>query len=346
MTIKYKVAVVGCGSMAHTWIDYARKHPDTEIVALVDIQLNAAQAMAQKYELTCLTCTDIAEALQQTEANLIFDITIPASHHAISTTAMQTGCDVFGEKPLAQTMEECNDIVRISELTGRTHSVMQNRRFDPRIRSLRKLIETGTIGKPGYVGADFFLGPHFGGFRDLMDSPLLLDMAIHTFDQARMILKADPVSVYCQEFSPAGSWYAGNAAAICIFEMSDGSIFCYRGSWCAEGVPTSWEGDWRITGERGTALWDGHSFPYAEVIAAGDQTGKFTCDYTRVEGETLELVNTFHHGCLDEMFAALEEQRLAETDCKDNRFSMAMVFAALESARTATKVNIADFISA
>ena len=40
-----------------------------------------------------------------------------------------------------------------------------------------------------------------------MESPLLLDMAIHTFDQARFITGADALSVYCHEFNPAGSWY-------------------------------------------------------------------------------------------------------------------------------------------
>ena len=61
--------------------------------------------------------------------------------------------------------------------------------------------------------ADFFIGAHFGGFRDEMAHVLLLDMAIHTFDQARKILGADPVSVYCHEFNPAGSWYAGASSA-------------------------------------------------------------------------------------------------------------------------------------
>jgi predicted dehydrogenase len=92
-------------------------------------------------------------------------------------------------------------------------SVMQNHRY------LKKIHTIGTVGS---VHADFFLVPHFGGFRDLMDSPLILDMAIHTFDQARLITEANPVSVYCHEFNPPGSWYKGNASVICIFEMSDG----------------------------------------------------------------------------------------------------------------------------
>ncbi|NIK80369.1 putative dehydrogenase [Paenibacillus castaneae] len=345
MTIKHRVVVVGCGGMANTWVDYAKDRDDTEIVGLVDIKEEFAQAMADRKELTCPIFTDIKQAIKETGATIIFDVTIPASHYKVGTAALELGCHVFGEKPLAETMSECSDIVRIATEAGRTHAVMQNRRFDPRIRAYHDLIAKGTIGKPGFVGADFFLGAHFGGFRDAMDSPLLLDMAIHTFDQARFIIDANPVSVYCQEFNPSGSWYAGNAMAVCIYEMSDGSIFNYRGSWCAEGASTSWEAAWRVTGEKGTAIWDGHDGIYAEYVAPGEQTG-FTRELERVDGQLPIMDKTGHHGCLDEMFASLEEGRKPETDCSDNIYSMAMVLAALESAKTGQKVLIADFMDA
>ncbi|AWV33567.1 Gfo/Idh/MocA family protein [Paenibacillus odorifer] len=343
MTAEYRVAVAGCGGMANAWIEYALLRPDTKIVALVDIRLESAEAMAAKHGISCLTFTDIKQAIQETAANLVFDVTVPGSHFNISSTALELGCNVFSEKPLAETMEECNKIVEISERTGNAHAVMQNRRYDPRIRSLRKIIESGMIGRTGFIGASFFLGAHFGGFRDVMKSPLLLDMAIHTFDQARFISGANPVSVYCQEFNPPGSWYEGNASAVCIFEMSDGSIFTYQGSWCAEGASTSWEASWRVNGEKGTAIWDGHELPYAEVVAAGDQSDKFIRDVKRVNGENVEMSKTFHHGCLDEMFLSLAEQRPAETNCRDNRYSMAMVFGALESAESGRKIDLMEF---
>lgn len=341
MVQPYRIIVAGCGGMARTWVEYALRRADAEIVGLVDVRREAAEAMAASYELTCPVFEELKDAIKSTGATIVFDVTIPSSHYAVASAALQEGCHVFGEKPLAETMEQCMDIAELAERTGRAHAVMQNRRFDPRIRSLRKLIEQGAIGKPGYVGADFFLGPHFGGFRETMDSPLLLDMAIHTFDQARYISGADPVTVYCQEFNPAGSWYAGNAAAVCIFEMSDGSVFCYRGSWCAEGAPTSWEASWRITGEYGTAIWDGHGMPYAESAASGQ--GGFLRECMRVDGEEIDLANMFHHGCLDEMFASLAENRPAETDCRDNLRSMAMVLGALESAKTGRKINLASY---
>ena len=346
MTAQYRVAVAGCGGMANAWIEYALSRSDTQIVALVDIRLESAQAMAAKHEISCLTYTDIKEAIQATEANLVFDVTVPGSHYSISSTALELGCNVFSEKPLAEIMEECTKIVEISERTGNAHAVMQNRRYDPRIRSLRNLIESDTIGRVGYISASFFLGAHFGGFRDVMESPLLLDMAIHTFDQARFISGANPISVYCQEFNPPGSWYKGNASAVCIFEMSDGSVFTYQGSWCAEGASTSWEAAWRLNGEKGTAIWDGHEMPYAEVVVAGDQSDKFIRDVERVNGEAVDMDKTFHQGCLEEMFLSLAEERPAETNCRDNRYSMAMVFGALESAKIGQKIDLIQFMSA
>lgn len=341
----YKVIIAGCGNMANVWADYALTREDTTIVGLVDIFPEAAKSFAERKDLQCPIFSDISEAIQATGANLVLDITVPASHYSIASTAMKLGCNVLAEKPLAETIDQCNELVSMAAEYGKTHAIMQNRRFDPRIRALRKLITDNTIGKVGFVSADFFIGAHFGGFRDAMESPLLLDMAIHTFDQARMILGADPVSVYCHEFNPQGSWYKGNAMALCIFEMSDGSVFDYRGSWCAEGAPTSWEASWRIIGDKGTAIWDGHGLPYADIMKPEPQEGKFMNEYDRLNGEEIVMPLTFHQGCLEDMFTALSEHRKPETDSSDNIYSMAMVMAAVESSRLGQKVNINQFLN-
>jgi len=341
---KNKVVLVGCGNMANEWVKCALERTDAEIVALVDIKKEFADAMAARYELTCPTYTDLAAAIEQTGANLVFDVTIPASHFGVCTTALSLGCNVFSEKPMAATMAEARAMIRNVEQSGKSFSIMQNSRYDANARAYREFVKSGTIGKAGFIGADFFIGAHFGGFRDVMDSPLLLDTAIHTFDLARFITGADPVSVYCHEFNPSGSWYQGNASAICIYEMSDGSVFCYRGSWCSEGAPTSWGSSWRVSGDRGTAIWDGQNAPYAEVVADGQEEGKFILDHTRIEATLDWEGNLYHKGCLDEMFIALREGRPAETDCRDNIKSIAMVLGALESAKTNQKIDLTDYI--
>ncbi|CAM3227894.1 Oxidoreductase [Deinococcus saxicola] len=336
---KFRIALVGCGQMANTWVEYAQAREDAEIVALVDLNEATAQALAVKHHLNAVPIfSQVSEAIAETGANLVFDVTIPEAHEAVTLAALNAGCDVFGEKPLAAGMDPARRMVAAAAQSGRTYAVMQNRRYLPQMHALRGLVN-GEIGTPGFITANFFIGAHFGGFRDLMDSPLLLDMAIHTFDQARFILGANPVSVYCQEFNPPGSWYAGGAAAVCIFEFEGGQVFSYNGSWCAEGAPTSWEAEWRVMGSAGTAIWDGTSAPYADVVADSQQQG-FLRDFWRVEAGT--LLNgpgpEGHFGCLDEMFAALTEQRRPETDCTDNIRSLGMVFGAVESARRGLKV--------
>lgn len=337
MTIQHNIIVAGCGGMSQAWISDTIKREHTRIVALVDVHEPAAQATAERYNLQVPIFTNLADALAATDANLVFDITIPASHKQIVTTALQAGVHVFGEKPMAESIADAEEIVQVSERTGKRYAVMQNRRFVKNIRAFRDIVQSGALGTIGSIHADFFLAPHFGGFRDAMESPLIIDMAIHTFDQARFITGADPVSVYCHEYNPPGSWYQGNAAAVCIFEMDDGSVFTYNGSWCAEGLGTSWESEWRVNGSKGAAKWDGHQLPIAEVVDEQKEGGFFN-PYKRIEVPLTYDGREGHEGCLDEMFASVEQDRPAETDCRDNIKSMKMVFGAIESARTGQKI--------
>ncbi|SHM98246.1 Gfo/Idh/MocA family protein [Gracilibacillus kekensis] len=335
----HKIIVVGCGDMANIWMDYVQQRKNAEIVALVDLNEGAAIRKKQQRNLDVPVYTDLKTAIEQTHATLVFDVTIPAAHKTVVSTALNAGCDVFGEKPMAENINDAEEIIKIAEDTGHTYSVMQNRRYLKQIRQLHQLVQNEKFGDIKELHADFFLGPHFGGFRDQMDSPLIIDMAIHTFDQARFIAGCNPTSVYCYEFNPKGSWYDGRASAICIYEMENGSVFSYRGSWCAEGFPTSWESEWRVIGTQGTAKWDGFNTPSSEIIAQNSST-EFIKPTKKVSANFQWPGREGHFGCLDEMFAGLEENRRAETDCHDNIHSMKMVFAALESAKTGKTVEI------
>lgn len=341
MDKRFRVAVAGCGGMSSRWIAYATAREDVEIVALVDIQIETARKTKERLQLPCPVFDDLSAALSETGASLVFDVTNPQSHRDVVLAAFSHGCNVMGEKPMATTLDHAHEILAAADRAERRYSVMQNRRYNPQIRSCQSLVASGAIGDINFVCADFFLGPHFGGFREAMESPLILDMAIHTFDQARFITGLNPVSVYCHEFNPASSWYAGGAAAVCIFELTNGAVFCYRGSWCAEGLPTSWDASWRVVGSRGTVLWDGTASPTSEVISAS-HPHKLLRDVKPIRPDLTWTKREGHDGCLDEMFQALIEDRRAETDCHDNIRSVEMVFAACESAREMRKIDLAD----
>jgi predicted dehydrogenase len=172
---------------------------------------------------------------------------------------------------------------------------------------------------------------------------LLLDMAIHTFDAARLITGADPTSVYCHEWNPAGSWYDHDASAVAVFEMQDadqnGIVYTYRGSWCSEGLNTTWECDWRIIGETGSVTWDGAEHFEAQVVT---ETGEFRsklADVAVPDWPDPDMARG-HAGVIEAFFEAIQSGATPETICTDNVKSLAMVFGAIESADIQERVKI------
>jgi predicted dehydrogenase len=145
------------------------------------------------------------------------------------------------------------------------------------------------------------------------------------------------VAVYALEFSPEGSWYKGDVAASCIFEMTDGVVFTYRGSWCAEGCHTSWNGNWRLIGEKGTLLYENDQAPHGQLVAGRTGFNRPLKDL-RVAKPRVKYGGM--HGALREMLAFLRRGRKPQTECHDNIKSLAMVFAAIESNRRAKRVPV------
>ena len=209
----FKTILVGCGSISQAWLNPTVTHPLVEYVGLVDLNIERAEALKAEYGLTkAQVSANLAELLTQVEADLLFDCAVPEVHAEITHLALQHGCHVLGEKPLAMTMAEAGGMVEAARAAGKTFAVMQNRRFLDGVIRLREAIRSGLIGELTTLNADFYIGAHFGGFRDEMEHVLLLDMAIHSFDQARFIGACDPLSVYCHEWNPAGSWYRVDVA--------------------------------------------------------------------------------------------------------------------------------------
>ncbi len=333
----YRALIVGAGGMGRAWGKNLKDCEQTEVVGWVDIRPEVAQEAADQLEFAGIYAgDDLGKAIAETHPDFVVDVTVPEAHRNVTVQALAAGLPVLGEKPMAHSMEAAREMVAASEKAGKLYMVSQSRRYDPRIHAYRQLI-VKEIGNPGILNSDFYIGAHFGGFRDEMPSPLVLDMAIHTFDAARYISGSDAVAVYCEEFNPLWSWYQGDASATAIFEMTGGLRYTYRGSWCSEGRHTSWESEWRAVGPKGTATWDGHSQIVAEVVT---QPGGF---HSKCETRTAEIAQNDHHGIagsLRDFLNALETGATPMGECHDNIKSLAMVFSAIESSATGQRVKV------
>ena len=336
--------LVGCGAMSEVWFDAARRIDGLSIVGLVDLDLDRARSRAAEFGLEgAATGASLDAMLDSRPTDVVFDAVVPAARTSVARSAFAHGCHLLSEKPLAASLEEGRAIVAAARKAARVHAVVQNRRYHPGVRRIRRFIDSGALGRPTSVHSDFFLAPHFGGFREQMEHVLLVDMAIHTFDAARAMTGLDGERVYCREWDPASSWYQQGSSAAAIFDMSGGAVFTYRGSWCAEGAATSWEASWRIVGERGSLVWDGFDAIRVEAVEARTREGRFARART-IEVPQLDTADRVggHFGVMQDFIAAVRGGPPPETAGADNLKSLAMVFGAVESAEGGRPVDIVD----
>jgi predicted dehydrogenase len=330
--------------MSKGWLKAIAEAPalasEIAVVGFIDISEPAARARADEFgKPDAYVGTDLDTALDLLKPDMLFDVAVPSARHDLVAKGLAHGCHVLTEKPMAASMEEARDLVARAKAAGRIHAVIQNRRFIAGVRRIKRLIDSGALGRLTSLNCDFFVGAHFGGFREEMQNVLLLDMAIHTLDAARFMAGKTPEAVYCLETNPAGSWYAHGAAANAIFELSDGVVFNYRGSWAAEGANTSWESAWRITGTRGTLLWDG--FDKFEAHKVIGEAGFFReLAPLEVPPPADESQTHGHASVIADFLKAVKIGQPPETAGSDNIKSLAMVFAAIESGRTRSRVEI------
>jgi predicted dehydrogenase len=329
--------------MSDGWLNALREVPylaeNVRVMGLVDLDLGVALRRAEKHELDGVAIgNDLVEMLERTKPDLLFDLVVPPARAGVVEAGLAAGCHVLSEKPMANTLSEAKALVERSATFGKLHAVIQNRRFLSGIRRVKTLIDAGTLGELTAVHVDFFVGAHFGGFREEMDHVLLLDMAIHTFDAARYIVDRKPLAVYCRETNPKGSWYAHGAAADALFDFEDGIAMTYRGSWCAEGANTAWESTWRIVGTKGTLLWDGNEGFDAHVVVGEEG---FFRPLAPVEVPPLaEPLTEGHAGVIADFIHAVLTGSTPLTVGHDNILSLAMVSAAIDSAETGEKRRI------
>ena len=339
MSEKIRVVLCGCGGISKAWLTPVSGFADVEMVGLVDINPESAEKIKLEFKLDkAFTGTDLKSVLKKARPDVVFDCTIPPAHAEVTVTALKYGCHVLGEKPMSDNMKNAHKMLKAADKSGKIYAVIQNRRYMDNIIAYKNLIDSGEIGELTTLNSDFYIGAHFGGFREKMKHVLLIDMAIHSFDQARFISGKDPVSVYCQEWNPKGSWYAHGASAAVIFEMTDGVVLTYRGSWCSEGMNTSWECEWRALGSKGSCIWDGKDLIKGQAKNGEEGFCRPQKDFTiPVEKK---LVHGGHAGVIREFIDCVKTGATPQTVCHDNIKSLAMVHAAVKSAETGKKVAI------
>jgi predicted dehydrogenase/nucleoside-diphosphate-sugar epimerase len=159
---KIRVGLVGAGYVAPYHLRAVRDLPFAEVIGVVDRDAEMAQKFSEKHGVPVFaSLADMAKA----SPNVIHVLTPPASHRPITLEALEMGCHVFVEKPMADSAFECDEMIERARRAGRVLSVNHSARFDPAFLEAMDIVKSGKIGD--VVGVHIFrsdiIRPYAGG---------------------------------------------------------------------------------------------------------------------------------------------------------------------------------------
>ncbi|WP_142524026.1 Gfo/Idh/MocA family protein [Raoultella ornithinolytica] len=151
---KVKVGIVGLGLVSDSHIKAYLSHPDSEVVAVCDLDEAHAKEVAKKYGVPKYY-TSYDEMLKDSDINTIDIITPTFLHAPMSIAAAQAGKNIHCEKPFCRTLEEGLEVCQTAEKYGVTLAVGESYVFMTSIKKARELIDSGAIGKPQQIRQRF-----------------------------------------------------------------------------------------------------------------------------------------------------------------------------------------------
>ena len=323
-----KVLQVGIGGMGETWLNVVRRSDSVDFAGFVEIDDGIARAQAEAYGLDrSLIFHSLPEALARVEADAVINVTPPDVHREISIAALEAGLPVLTEKPLAGNLEDSRAIVAAAEATGVLCSVAQNYRYRPLAQTVKSALDGSDLGRVGAVRVEFYRGPHFGGFREEMAQPLIIDMSIHHFDMMRLFLGSDATKISARSWNPSWSWFKGDASAAAQIGFANGVEVSYSASWCSQAWETSWNANWRFDCERGVLLVEDDKVFMQQLLSAGDgERGRANKHSEKRELPLLPMARESQDYLLQEFYEAVKRGAPTATTAQDNLKTMEFVF--------------------
>jgi predicted dehydrogenase len=145
---KLKVAVVGSGLIAQKRHipAFLRLKNYVSLCAICDLNLDVARSTASKFGIRNVY-SDLSTMLSKEQPDIIDVCTPPKAHIVVAIKAMENGCHVLLEKPMAPSVSDCDDMIRMSKKYGVKLSVVHNQRFYPVFLKAEEMVKKGAIGE-------------------------------------------------------------------------------------------------------------------------------------------------------------------------------------------------------
>lgn len=206
---KIKAAVIGVGGISKHHIEGYLKRDDVELYAFCDINEEQLNKMGEKYGITRLYTDKDVMLKELPEIDVVSVCTWNSQHAPCTIAALNAGCHVLCEKPMATSADEAKAMKAAAEKNGKLLMIGFVRRFGNDCQILEDFIESDYFGEIYYGKATYLRrhGSPGGWFGDKSRSAggPLIDLGVHVIDLTRYLLgNPKPVSVYGATFEKLG----------------------------------------------------------------------------------------------------------------------------------------------
>ena len=141
---KYKVGIIGCGAILPRHLEAINANPNFELTALCDIQKDLVESLSKKHNV--LPYTDYKEMVMSKNVDFVTIATPNSLHHEQSIFSLKNGCDILVEKPVSFSVEEIEDIIKVSKKHKQEVFCVLQVRLNPTVQLLKEIISNNLLG--------------------------------------------------------------------------------------------------------------------------------------------------------------------------------------------------------
>jgi predicted dehydrogenase len=338
-TLQY--AIIGCGRVAprHAQsLQQLQASHNVELTAVCDVIEARAQHFAKTYG--GVPCTDYHALLERPDIDVV-SLCVPSGlHAALGQEAAHAGKHVLVEKPIALSLDDADALISTCEEAGVTLGVVLQNRFNPPMRDLRALVDSGALGKL-YLGSatvrwyrpqSYYEDEWHGTWA--MDGGALMNQSIHHIDALQWFLgEVDSVFAYT---STLAHRMEAEDVGVAVLRFKSGALATIEGSTLT--YPENLEGSVALFGEHGSAKVGGTALNRKVFWKVAGQIEQEREMLTQEAVDPPSVYGSSHREQIAEMLTAIREGRPPTTHGYEARRSLQLVCAIYESARERREV--------
>ena len=349
-----KYALIGCGRIATNHVKAAVNNK-LEFVAVCDKNQENMDALLKKHGLEKDTSmkhyTDYKKMVEENEIELISIATESGIHAEIAIYCINHGIHVIIEKPMAMSMSDAEEIIRLSEEKHVKVSACHQNRFNVAVQEMRKALEAGRFGKLSHGSIHVRWNRNEGYYTQApwrgkwaQDGGTLMNQCIHGIDLLRWMMGDEVEEVYGVTSQRFHSYLEAEDIGMAVIKFKNGAVATVEGT--TNVYPKNLEETLYLFGEHGTVKLGGTSTNNIDVWDfadenEGDQKNK------GLEEQTSNVYGNGHTSLFADMIDAICQDRKPYVDATAGRNALEIVLAIYKSQKTGMpiKLPLKDFQS-